>query len=165
MADQTLTERLQPSLLDRLTDQAPGEAKERRDERVIDVRRLRDIVQRDLSWLLNTNNHETLLDPEAYPNVCNSVINYGVREVAGELSSLERAVAIRDMIRQAIERFEPRIRAGTLDVVLRVDKGTSRSIISYDIRAEMWAQPLPLELYLRSEVNVATGELKLERTA
>jgi type VI secretion system protein ImpF len=37
--------------------------------------------------------------------------------------------------------------------------------VSFDIRAEMWAQPLPLELYLRSEVNVATGELKLERTA
>jgi type VI secretion system protein ImpF len=163
MADQ-LAERLQPSLLDRLTDEAPGEMKESRDRRVIDVRRLREIIQRDLSWLLNTNNHETLLDADAYPNVCNSVVNYGVREVAGELSSLQRAQEIRDMIRQAIERFEPRILAGTLDVVLRVDKGTSQSIISFDIRAEMWAQPLPLELYLRSEVNVATGELKLERT-
>jgi type VI secretion system protein ImpF len=69
------------------------------------------------------------------------------------------------MIRLAIERFEPRIRAGTLDVVLRVDEDTNRAIVSFDIRAEMWAQPLPLELYLRSEVNVATGELKLERTA
>lgn len=165
MADQTLTERLQPSLLDRLTDQEPGELKERREDRVIDVRRLRDIIQRDLAWLLNTNSHETLLDPETYPNVCNSVVNYGVREVAGELSSVQRAVEIREMIRLAIERFEPRIRAGTLDVVLRVDKDATRSIISYDIRGEMWAQPLPLELYLRSEVNVATGELKLERTA
>jgi type VI secretion system protein ImpF len=165
MADRTLTERLQPSLLDRLTDEAPGEATERREDRVIDVRRLRDIVRRDLSWLLNTSNHEALLDPEAVPGVCRSVINYGVREVAGELSGLQRAQEIREAIRTAIERFEPRIRAGSLDVVLREDKGTGRSIISFDIRAEMWAQPTPLELYLRSEVNVATGELKLARTA
>jgi type VI secretion system protein ImpF len=165
VADQTISERLQPSLLDRLTDEAPGELKERREERVIDVRRLREIIQRDLSWLLNTNNHESFLEPDVMPNVCNSVINYGVREVAGELSGMQKAEEIRDMIRLAIERFEPRIRAGTLDVVLRVDEDTNRAIVSFDIRAEMWAQPLPLELYLRSEVNVATGELKLERTA
>lgn len=164
MADRTITERLQPSLLDRLTDPDPGELKERREDRVIDVRRLRDIIQRDLAWLLNTNNHETMIDVDTYPNVVNSVVNYGLREVAGELSSVERALKIRSMIHMAIERFEPRIRAGTLDVELRVDSGSSESVISYDIRAEMWAQPMPLELYLRSEVNVATGELKLDRT-
>jgi type VI secretion system protein ImpG len=38
-------------------------------------------------------------------------------------------------------------------------------VVYFDIRAEMWAQPLPMELYLRSEVDVTTGELKLERVA
>lgn len=163
MADKTISERLQPSLLDRLTDDAPGELKERREDRVIDVRRLRDIIQRDLVWLLNTNNHETLIDTEAYPYVAESVVNYGVREVAGELSSLERAQNIRAMIQRAIERFEPRIRAGTLEVELRQDLSASEAVINFDIRAEMWAQPMPLELFLRSQVNLATGELNLER--
>ena len=54
-----MSERLQPSLLDRLTDDDATNAAESREARVIDIRRLRDIVQRDLSWLLNTNNGES----------------------------------------------------------------------------------------------------------
>lgn len=161
--DRVDTERLQPALLDRLTDDAPGEVTEKRQDRVIDVNRLRDIVQRDLAWLLNTNNHETLMDTAETPNVAKSVLNYGVREVAGEISSADRAEQIRKMMYKAIERFEPRINPGTLEVLLRMEEKGSESVIAYDIHADMWAQPLPLELYLRSEVNMATGELKLDR--
>jgi len=28
----------------------------------------------------------------------------------------------------------------------------------------MWAQPLPLELFLRSQVDVTTGEVSVERS-
>ena len=85
MADKTLAERLQPSLLDRLTDDHRDKRSESREDRVIDVRRLRDIIQRDLSWLLNANNGETLIDGDIYPNVRRSVLNYGVREASGAL--------------------------------------------------------------------------------
>jgi predicted component of type VI protein secretion system len=50
MADKTIIERLQPSLLDRLTDLAPESLTESRDDRVIDLRRLRDIIRRDMTW-------------------------------------------------------------------------------------------------------------------
>ena len=33
--------------------------------------------------------------------------------------------------------------------------------VSFDIRADMWAQPMPLELYLRSQVDVTTGQTQL----
>jgi type VI secretion system protein ImpF len=36
-------------------------------------------------------------------------------------------------------------------------------MVVFDIAAEMWAQPLPLDLYLRSEVDITTGELSLQR--
>jgi type VI secretion system protein ImpF len=49
MVEHALTERLQPSLLDRLTDDDPTNSKETRDSRVIDLRRLREIIQRDLA--------------------------------------------------------------------------------------------------------------------
>jgi type VI secretion system protein ImpF len=167
MADQTLTERLQPSLLDRLTDDAPGDVKENRDSRVIDLRRLREIIQRDLSWLLNTYDNSSLIDPGRYPNVTNSVLTFGVREVAGEFSTADRAIKIRDSITKAIQRFEPRIIPGTLSVLLRdkqgQDKGGGSITVDFDIAADMWAQPLPMELYLRSQVDITTGELKLER--
>jgi len=139
MSDKTIAERLQPSLLDRLTDNDPSEKSERRDDRVIDVRQLREIIQRDLAWLLNTSDNSTIIDAKLYPNVAQSTLNFGIHEVAGH--------------------------PGSVDVALRVGKDDRDTIVTYDIRADMWAQPLPMELYLRSQVDVTTGELELERIA
>lgn len=163
MADKTLAERLQPSLLDRLTDNNPSVQKESRDDRVIDMRRLREIVQRDLSWLLNTSNNESWIDPEVYPMAAQSVLNFGIREVSGEFSSEERAELIRKSIAKAISSFEPRIREGSADVEMHLEDVNRETVVSFDIRADMWAEPVPLELYLRSEVDITTGTVTLER--
>lgn len=165
MADKTITERLQPSLLDRLTDLEPENKSEARDDRVIDIRRLRDIIRRDLAWLLNANNQDTLVDAEDYPHVATSVLNYGVRDVAGDFSTQVRVDEIRKAISRAISLFEPRINEGTLEVILRETEGSAASIVDFDIRADMWAQPLPMELYLRSQVDLTTGHLSLEGTS
>ncbi len=165
MADRTITERLQPSLLDRLTDDDPGMAEESRDSRVIDIRRLREIIQRDLAWLLNTSDNSSIIDKERFPNVAGSVVNFGMSEVAGNFSTVERAEYIRKSISAAIQVFEPRIHPGSIEVKLRVDSESSNCIVTFDIRADMWAQPMPMELFLRSQVDVTTGELNLERVA
>ena len=165
MADKTIIERLQPSLLDRLTDLAPESLTESRDDRVIDLRRLRDIIRRDLSFLLNTSDASRIIDAEVYPQAARSVLNYGVREVYGEFSTKERASQVRASIRAAIEMFEPRIKAGTLEVILRQDEKVPQTTVVFDIRADMWAQPVPMELYLRSEVDVTTGHVALDRFA
>ena len=136
---------------------------EARDDRVINIRRLRDIIRRDLSWLLNSNSQDTLIDAEQYPNVVTSVLNYGVQEVAGDFSTKNRAAAIRKAIKRAIIMFEPRIKDGTLEIIAREDTTSSQTIVEFDIRADMWAQPLPMELYLRSQVDLTTGQLHLER--
>lgn len=163
MADKTLGDRLQPSLLDRLTDQQPGSLKETRESRVIDLNRLREIIQRDLSWLLNTHNAESHFDPEHFPMVAHSVINYGLAEVAGEYSTDEKAESIRRAIEQAISAFEPRIIEGSVDVLLRGETDDNDMTVGLDIRADMWAQPMPLELFLRSKVDLTTGEVAVER--
>lgn len=164
MADSADNERLQPSLLDRLTDLKPTELKETRDERVIDIRRLREIVQRDLSWLLNTTNAGDGIDPVKFPLAARSVLNYGIAETSGDFSTAEKAESIRKAIRLAIESFEPRIRRGTAEVSLRTDDVQRQMMIAFEIRADMWAEPVPLELYLRSEVDVVTGEISVARS-
>jgi type VI secretion system protein ImpF len=163
MSDKMIAERLQPSLLDRLTDNDPTELRESRDSRVIDIRQLRDIIQRDLAWLLNTSDNNNLIDAEQFPNASASVLNFGIKEVAGDYSTAERAELIRKSITHAIQTFEPRIHPGSVDVTLRVGHNNRTSSVTYDIHADMWAQPMPMELYLRSEVDVTTGELALER--
>lgn len=163
MSDRTIVDRLQPSLLDRLTDLAPEKSVDGPDDRLIDLRRLRDIIRRDLAWLLNTGNNEREIDPAVYPHAARSVLNFGVEEVAGDYNTLDRTMRIRASIRKAVERFEPRLSQGTLDVVLRQDERLSQCIVVFDIHADMWAQPLPMELYLRSQIDVTTGHVALER--
>lgn len=164
MSDKTLAERLQPSLLDRLTDKEPENLKETRDSRVIDVSRLRDIIQRDLSWLLNTGAIQNSFDVDRFPNVSRSVLNYGLVEVSGEYSTARRAELIRLSIERAIAVFEPRIIPGSVEVTLTPDDSSNEMSVALTIRADMWAQPMPMELYLRSKVDVTTGEVHVERS-
>jgi type VI secretion system protein ImpF len=165
MADRTISERLQPSLLDRLTDDEPEKQTEARERRVIDIRRLREIVQRDLAWLLNTQNADSWIEPERYPQAARSVLNYGIGDLSGTSATADRATAIRDSIRQAVEVFEPRLRPGSVQVDLTTQMVERGVIVTFEIRAEMWAQPVPMELYLRSEIDVTTGDVKIERVA
>lgn len=165
MADKTVSERLQPSLLDRLTDNDPTGLKETRETRVIDMGRLREIIQRDLSWLLNTDNMESLLgDPDDLPHVRRSVLNYGVAPNSGDFSTGRKAEDIRQAILQAVEIFEPRIVRGSAIVEMRGEEAEGQMYVAFDIRAEMWAQPMPLELYLRSKIDLTTGEVQMERS-
>ena len=163
MADRTISERLQPSLLDRLTDETPQQATESRDQRVIDIKRLREIVERDLSWLLNTNNAEPWIDPTRHPQAARSVLNYGILDMSGVYSTRSRSDAIRASLRQAIELFEPRLRPGTLQIELQQVKEGGSVVLAFEIRADMWAEPVPLELYLRSEIDITTGAVDIER--
>jgi type VI secretion system protein ImpF len=83
--------------------------------------------------------------------------------VTGDFSTDERAERIRKSIGRAIEFYEPRLRKGSTQVELRSDDVKRETTIYFDIRGDMWAEPIPLELYLRSSVDVTTGEVSLER--
>jgi type VI secretion system protein ImpF len=87
MAELTQQERLQPSLLDRLIDAAPDQQQESRDQRVLSLRRLREGVLRDLSWLLNSTNLASVQDLEAFPHVADSVVNFGTPALGGITAS------------------------------------------------------------------------------
>ncbi len=163
MADRALLDRLQPSLLDRLTDDAPGERSETNAAWVIDVSRLREIIQRDLHWLLNTTNFEPSMDLEQYPEAAASVLNFGIIDVSGTAATHRRADDIRQAIRTAIERFEPRLLPDTLEVTMHEDYDRRGALISFDIRAELWAEPVPLDLFLRTQLDVTTGQVTLRR--
>lgn len=159
MAELTTQERLQPSLLDRLTDDAPGEAKEGRDKRVISASRLREFVTRDMSWLLNCVHMQATEDLSDYPEVSRSVLNFGIPDLAGmALSGLDGG-GLQRAIRSAILAFEPRLTASTLQVTVRADsKRMDRKSLVFNIESEMWAQPIPLNLYLKTEVDLETGD-------
>jgi type VI secretion system protein ImpF len=159
LAELSVKERLQPSLLDRLTDHEPGKSQENREQRVFSLTRLREAVLRDLTWLLNTTNLEAGQDLEPFPEVARSVLNYGIPDLSGitvsgtDIPGLERA------LRQAISEFEPRILRDGLRVRLEINETQmSHNAMTFLIEGELWSEPVPLRLYLKSEIDLDTGE-------
>ena len=162
MAELTAKVRLQPSLLDRLTDDDPTAEKESRDKRVLSLQRLRDGVLRDLGWLLNTTSMSVLQDLEDYPEVRQSVINYGMPGLSGTtVASLDKQ-AVERMVKGALIAFEPRISSKSIKVrVVTDEEQMSINALTFYIEGELWAQPLPLRLYLRTEVDLDTHDVKV----
>lgn len=161
MADLGDSERLQPSLLDRLTDNNPGEIKESARDRIIDIRQLRDIVLRDLGWLLNTVNQEGDVNDEDYPFAAASTLNYGITDIAGKKAAEARPYELERMIQQAIRRFESRIVSDSLEVKLSTTVEGTHSRILFNIHAEIWAQPVPVEVFMRTELDLASGDMSV----
>ena len=162
MAELTQKERLQPSLLDRLTDDAPNELKESREQRVLSLNKLRQGVLRDLAWLLNTSTLDTSQSLDDYPLVSHSVVNYGIFDWVGTTLSSADIPEIQRQIRQAIWDFEPRILPESVVIKIAVSENQmNHNAMTFDIEGELWAQPLPLRLYLRTELDLETGNMEI----
>ena len=165
MAELTTQERLQPSLLDRLTDEEPGKQEESREKRVISATRLRDCVARDISWLLNCVNLGAGVDLDEYPEVARSVLNFGIPDLTGMALAGVDASVLQRQLREALLAFEPRLTGNTLRVVVNTDgKRMDQQSLVFNIESEMWAQPIPLNLYLKTEVDLETGRFNVSES-
>lgn len=170
MAEIALRDRLQPSLLDRLTDHQPGESRETVDARVLSRQQLRVAILRDLSWLFNTTRPE----PEGtstrkeevklwarYDHARRSVLNYGMPAFSGSTKSSLDRTTMQAAIKDAIALFEPRIDPKTVSVQIHIDHDAHHNTLQLTIRAHMWAQPMPLELLLAADVDLETGDTQM----
>ncbi|MBN2133773.1 MAG: type VI secretion system baseplate subunit TssE [Sedimentisphaerales bacterium] len=166
MAELTSTDRLQPCLLDRLTDEEPEITKESRDHRVVSLRRYRQAVLRDLEMLLNSRKYPPGAEVYDFPEVEESVLNYGIPDLTGLSVSAISPTEFQAYIKQAVLWFEPRIARGSLTVriVPAADPEHARAIL-FEIEGELWAQPLPERLFVKTEVDLETGHHKLKDEA
>jgi len=166
MAELTPQERLQPSLLDRLADDEPEKSSEPPQKRVLTLQQLRESVIRDLDFLLNTDCLETTEDLDAFPHVASSVVNYGVRGLSGAHTSTADIAAIERNLKKAITTFEPRILRDSVSVrVVLGEDEMNRHVMSLEIEGELWAQPLPLHLYLKTEVDLERGTVVVQESS
>jgi len=162
MPELTHKERLQPSLLDRLTDESPNDSKESREKRVLSPAKLRDSVLRDLGWLLNSTHLAALQDLSDTPEVARSVLNFGLPDLAGHTTSSVDVPKLEGLLRQAIWDFEPRLIRNTVKVRLIKDENEmSHNSMSFAIEAVLWSQPIPLQLYLRTEIDLEDGDVRI----
>lgn len=149
-----------PCLLDRLIDEAPGQAVGPSQRRSVSLKEYRVAVLRDLRWLLNSPRHlktEALYD---YPEVARSVLNYGTRDLAGLTSSAFDPLEIESELRDAILHFEPRIIPDSLQVRLIHDAAEDGKI-AFEINGQLWALPYAERILFRTEMDLETGACEL----
>lgn len=163
MAELTQKERLQPALLDRLTDDEPDKKQESREKRVLTIHKLRESVLRDLSWLLNTTNLEAVVNLDPTPEVIHSVLNYGLQDIAGTVASSADAGELQRKLRQVLIDFEPRILRESLNIRVSVsDEQMNANSMTFEIEGDLWGQPLPQRLYLRTVVDLDSHNVVIE---
>jgi type VI secretion system protein ImpF len=159
----TPQERLQPALLDRLTDDEPAKKLEPREQRVMSKSRMRQAVLRDLAWLFNATRLEAEIDLEKAPYARRSVINFGLPSLSGKLASSLEIADLERAVRQTILDFEPRILPGTLQVRALVELSDldHHNVIGIEIHGQLWAQPVPMEMLIRTEIDLETGKVQI----
>jgi type VI secretion system protein ImpF len=128
------------------------------EQRVVSMRKLRESVLRDLNWLLSTASFDTGRSLAGFPDVERSVLNYGLPSVAGlGVSGLDPAGVAR-RLQRTLEFFEPRLSQVRVTPEPQDKKGDGHAL-KFRIEAELWGQPAPQQLLLRTQIDVETADV------
>jgi type VI secretion system protein ImpF len=134
------------------------------DKRVFTMRRLRDAVFRDITWLLNSMSLDSTEDLSRYPEVERSVLNYGMPTLAGrQMSSIDPARTA-ERIARAIAAFEPRLSKVRVHPERR-QYGEENFAVAFQVEADLWGQPVAQHLVLRTSIDLNSGEIRVSEAA
>lgn len=162
MPDPVQVERIQPCLLDRLTDEQPENSQESRTARVMSPSRYRDAVLRDVRWLFNTSSRLASEDVADFPEVATSVLSYGIRDLCGRITTSIDIAELERELTDAVNHFEPRVIPGTLHIrATEHASGSTPSTLSFEIHADLWANPVPENLFIKTEIDLETGHCRI----
>ena len=126
------------------------------DRQLFSMKRLRDSVFRDLEWLMNANNAESTEDLEAFPEVRRSVYNFGLPNLAGKPMSSINVAELSAQVAEAISFFEPRLSGVRVTPEQRIS-GSANFALAFQVEAELWGQPLPQHIVMRTSIDLDTG--------
>jgi type VI secretion system protein ImpF len=129
---------------------------------VSSLREIRACVKRDLDWLLNASQYSPQSDLEGFPDVASSVLNYGIPDLTGKTVTGFDPAYIERLLKQVIMNYEPRIIRRTLSVQVIADKTMfDHNALAFEIEGDLWAEPQPLHLHLRTEFELEDGTVSV----
>ncbi|MDX2114718.1 MAG: type VI secretion system baseplate subunit TssE [Planctomycetota bacterium] len=165
-------EQLQPSLLDRLVSDDPRGV-DSPEDRSWSSTRLAAALLRDLELLLNTSRPRERERMASFPHAAGSIVNYGLPALAGTFAVTRNPDYLAEVIREAIERFEPRIIPESLVVraIAREsedsgdDSGGSASSgpesLMFEVECEFCPLPTPHAMFVRAVFDPDSGAIQL----
>ena len=146
---------VRPSLLDRLTDEAPDTPADPPQGREETLRAFRAAVQRDVESLLNTR--RTMYPAPAHcPETRASVYEYGLPDTTGvAIVTQAGRDGLTESLRDALARFEPRL--GTPRVrLLDAEQGQAPQV-RFVVEAILRVDPNPERVVFDTVLQVASG--------
>jgi type VI secretion system protein ImpF len=150
VANQTLPA-FRPSLLDRLTDQAPRSLTDPPQSDSQLLTEIHESVRRDLEDLLNSR---CVSPPAEFSELRDSLVNFG-------LADLTKAGGPRDVgqlcehVKSVIERFEPRLREVTVQAPSHAEvvERQLKLRITATLQIEPWSAPIAFDSVLDSSTG------------
>lgn len=122
----------------------------------------RNCLKRDLDWLLNASQYAPQEELNDYSEVLRSVLNYGMPDFTGKTVTGFDPGKIERLLRQVIINFEPRIIERTLVVRVIADRTLhDHNALVFEIEGELWTEPQPLHLHLRTEFQLEDGNVSV----
>jgi type VI secretion system protein ImpF len=122
---------------------------------------LRATIRRELAWLLNTTNLESLVDLEPYPEVRSSVLNFGLSDLAGKALTRRSVLQRAREIRRAVRIFEPRIEEKSLSV--DADESDPRpNHVTFVIQGDITGAASSMPVKFRTDVDLETAAVDVQ---
>jgi type VI secretion system protein ImpF len=161
MAKREIERTVQPSLLDRLTDDEPRVARDPTTTYAESLRAFKAGVQRDIEWLLNTR-RTPVPSPKEFTEVEESLYNYGIPDVtsmSGD-SAPARIKLLRD-IEHALATFEPRLANVRISVV-EADADLRRRELHFVVEGTLRLDPTPEQVVFDTVLQFSSGQYAVD---
>ena len=98
---------------------------------------LRQVIQRDVAWLLNDIQFEATTTLDDYPEVRTSVLNQGLPELIGRSLDSDTMARRSEEITAALRAFEQRIRPETISVVFDTSRIDTENKLYFAVSGEI----------------------------
>jgi len=119
-------------------------------------------LRSDLSSLLNTRGLASSLALNSTPYVANSVINYGIGNIAGETLSSLAPSTLEQRIKHAIFTYEPRITRHSLQVSWIANSSEPMADLQFLIQGQLRSGMQVYPFKFRSLWNIQSGAVHVD---
>ncbi|MDO5705200.1 MAG: GPW/gp25 family protein [Paracoccus sp. (in: a-proteobacteria)] len=135
---------------------------QKRREGVSEAAQRQDLAL-DLASLMNTIRLDVAMPLDDTPRVRDSVVNHGFQDMDSLWRNSRNPADMAQAIRLALLRNEPRLRAASVDVQVRDIPTGPEQRVTFEIMAEMIANPTDIPLLFLAEVDPTAGKIAMTR--
>jgi len=157
MAKQEIERTVQPSVLDRLTDEDPRGLGDPRMSYTESVQTFKASVRRDLEWLLNCRRTPDPA-PDRFEELRTSLFHYGIVDVTSIGEGGDSRERLLKEVEDSLVMFEPRL--ANLRVSLVEQEGEShRRELRFVVEGTLRLDPTPEQVAFDTVLHFSTGEI------